>query len=205
MVDWSDVGLMLRAHRPVAWRPGTGRESGTLGYKGNGVEADSSLAARRVGRSLATRCCALLVCALAFIGTGCASVINGKSQDVKVKTTPAGATATANGMITQTTPCVFDLRREDNHVIEIKQEGYKTHRILIESTEGGAIFGNLLLGGLVGVIVDSSSGASKVLDPDEIDVVMETGSGMVIHERPKPESQPTEEGSKRRRDDATGM
>jgi PEGA domain len=122
--------------------------------------------------------------------TSCASVINGKFQTVKVNSNPPGATAIADGKMSQLTPCAFELRREESHVVEVKLEGHKTYRILVESSEGGAIFGNILLGGIIGAVVDSGTGASKVLDPDDINVEMEKGQGVVTVPRPIPETRP---------------
>lgn len=56
--------------------------------------------------------------------------------------------------------------------------GFQTARVLVESKFGGAIFGNLLLGGLIGAVVDSASSASCYLEPDEIHVVMTRGAGV---------------------------
>lgn len=42
--------------------------------------------------------------------------------------------------------------------------------MLVRSKAGGATFGNLLLGGMVGVATDSSNGANKQLSPNPLKV-----------------------------------
>lgn len=113
------------------------------------------------------------------LSQGCATIINGTSQEVTVRTDPPGAVATIDGgRLSKTTPCGFDLSRGEAHQVEVAMPGYKTTRVLVESKFGGAIFGNLLLGGIIGAVVDSASSASCYLDPDEIHIVMEAGAGV---------------------------
>lgn len=131
----------------------------------------------------------LVAVAALALSQGCATIINGTDQEVTVRTDPPGAVATVDGgRLSKTTPCAFDLSRGDAHQIEVAMPGYKTHRVLLESKFGGAIFGNLLLGGLIGAVVDSASNASRYLEPDEIHIVMERGSGLA--EWPPPSATP---------------
>ena len=71
-------------------------------------------------------------------------------------------------------PAVFILKRKGEYVVRIEKEGYQTVevKILHETAGGGAagIAGNVLISGLIGVAVDSSSGATQDLAPNPIEV-----------------------------------
>ncbi len=125
----------------------------------------------------------VLITSASLLLGGCASIINGSTKTVSIATTPPGAIA-ESGSQRKKTPCSFDLRRDEDHGIKITKEGYKTYYVQLRSVEGGAIFGNILLGGLIGVAVDAGTGASKTLEPDDIHVIMEPGFGEVEWEAP---------------------
>lgn len=116
------------------------------------------------------RCTALL--GLGLVLSGCATVINGTSQDFSVRTDPEGARANTTTGLACTTPCSFNLKRRHDLRIDLTKEGYKPEYVLVQSRMGGAIAGNLLLGGLVGGVVDASNGASNHLEPGPLYVRM---------------------------------
>ncbi len=96
---------------------------------------------------------------------GCATVINGTSQDLAFQSQPEGAViAIADGR-TCTTPCEFGMKRGTDTSVTFTKEGYKTTTLLIQSRTGGATFGNILAGGVIGAVVDGSNGASNHLYP----------------------------------------
>lgn len=97
--------------------------------------------------------------------TGCATVMNGTKVDYETKSQPDGAAVTFSNGATCTTPCKLDLRRKDDIRADISLAGYKPTYVLIQSKLGGASFGNLILGGGVGAIVDGSNGSSNRLYP----------------------------------------
>lgn len=113
---------------------------------------------------------ALLVAAGAFALSGCATVMNGPNQDLEVKTDPDGATAKLTNGYTCTTPCKVEVPRRNDMRIDIKKDGYKPTYVLVQSKLGGATFGNILAGGIVGGLVDSSNGSSKKLSPNPVSV-----------------------------------
>jgi PEGA domain len=97
---------------------------------------------------------------------GCATVINGTSQDYQIRSDPDGARASVSGTgVTCTTPCEISLKRGEDQRIDIAHEGYQSEYVLVQSRTGGAMAGNLLLGGLVGGVVDGATGASNHLYP----------------------------------------
>lgn len=93
-------------------------------------------------------------------------MLNGTSQDLDFKSDPEGAViAIADGR-TCTTPCAFGMKRGDDNSVTFTKEGYKTTTVLIQSRTGGATFGNIIAGGIIGGVVDGSNGASNHLYPN---------------------------------------
>lgn len=103
-----------------------------------------------------------------FLLSGCATVINGTSQTVTFDTDPTGAMVELATGLSCVTPCKYSLKRKDDNRVEISKEGYKTEVVYIQSRTGGAAFGNILAGGIIGGVVDGSNGASNHLYPDPV-------------------------------------
>jgi hypothetical protein len=110
--------------------------------------------------------------------SGCATVINGTSEDFAVNTDPQGATATFLDGTSCTTPCEVSLKRKNDTRIDLTRDGFEPAYVLVQSVLGGTVAGNLLLGGLVGGVVDSANGASNHLEPQPLTVrLAPRGSG----------------------------
>jgi len=110
----------------------------------------------------------LTVVALAALAVnvgGCATVVNGTRTSYTAASEPSGAAVKFSNGSTCTTPCELELRRKDDLRADISMAGYKPTYVLIQSKLGGASFGNILLGGGVGAIVDGSNGSSNRLYP----------------------------------------
>jgi hypothetical protein len=99
---------------------------------------------------------------------GCATVMNGTKTPYTTSTTPNGATVKFSNGTSCTTPCKMEMRRKDDVRADITLPGYKPTYILIQSKLGGASFGNIILGGGVGAIVDGSNGSSNRLYPNPL-------------------------------------
>lgn len=99
---------------------------------------------------------------------GCATVMNGTHTPYTANSSPEGATVKFTNGTTCTTPCTLQFRRKDDVRADISMAGYKPTYILIQSKLGGQSFGNILLGGGVGAIVDGSNGSSNRLYPNPL-------------------------------------
>jgi hypothetical protein len=99
---------------------------------------------------------------------GCATVMNGTKTPYTTDSQPMGAMVKFSNGTSCTTPCKLELRRKDDLRADITLPGYKPTYILIQSKLGGASFGNILLGGGVGAIVDGSNGSSNRLYPNPL-------------------------------------
>ncbi len=97
----------------------------------------------------------------------CATVINGSDQPLGVVTTPPGATCTLSRdgkVIAQVSPTPGQVQVEKSKhdiIIACEMAGYQKTEVIAQSTFNGATFGNLIVGGIVGVAVDAASGANN--------------------------------------------
>jgi PEGA domain len=97
--------------------------------------------------------------------TGCATVINGTSQDYQIDSMPSGAKATLSSGETCTTPCEISLKRRNDLSVAFELAGYKSETVMVQSRTGGAGVGNILLGGVIGAGVDAANGSMNSLYP----------------------------------------
>jgi uncharacterized protein YceK len=110
----------------------------------------------------------LLTAAAATSLGGCATVVNGTHTSYRTESQPTSATVKFSNGQTCTTPCKLEFRRKDHVRADISVPGYKPTYVLIQSKLGGATFGNLIAGGIVGGVVDATNGASNRLSPDPL-------------------------------------
>jgi hypothetical protein len=110
------------------------------------------------------------LCAAAIL-PGCATITGaGRDQKVKVASNPAGAEVVVDGRPCGVTPTVVQLSRKTEHDVEISHPGYEPAHVLVQRCINPWVFGNLLVGGLVGVTVDVCTDATHNLSPDDINV-----------------------------------
>ncbi|MDP3677110.1 MAG: hypothetical protein Q8R44_18740 [Novosphingobium sp.] len=121
---------------------------------------------------------------------GCATVINGTSQEVKFQSDPGGAQVKLTGGQSCTTPCEVSLKRRHDLRADFSKTGFKPAYVLIQSKTGGAMAGNLLLGGIIGGAVDAANGASNHLSPSPVNVKLAAEGtaeeSMLIGDKDKP-------------------
>jgi hypothetical protein len=67
------------------------------------------------------------------------------------------------------TPAVVEFNRKDSYLVKITNKGYKPVEVPVEyASMNGWIWGNILIGGPLGVLIDAFSGAASKLGPEEI-------------------------------------
>jgi hypothetical protein len=102
--------------------------------------------------------------------SGCASVMSGTSQTLTLDTIPSGADCSLTrkglviGRVNPTPGAVYVQRTHDDITVSCTREGYQTGSFLNKSGLEAATFGNIILGGLVGVFIDAASGANNKYD-----------------------------------------
>ena len=111
----------------------------------------------------------ILVIASASLAGGCASIVSGTSQVVSVEThqssTPVpGASCemvNSKGTYHVTTPGTITINRAYGDLsVNCTKEGMPDGVATVISSTKGMVFGNALFGGLIGVAVDTGSGAA---------------------------------------------
>lgn len=112
------------------------------------------------------------VLALVALLPACATVVEGTSDTVTLSTTPAGATCTVDrngervGAVAATPGSLRLSKSRHDLNVTCTKEGYQPSTTTASSRFTGATFGNVLVGGVVGVVVDAASGANNRYPPD---------------------------------------
>lgn len=75
-----------------------------------------------------------------------------------------------NGDYRGATPLSVSVTRKDDHRLRVECPGYPAHERLVESRFNGWVLGNLLFGGIIGLVVDIASGATSTPSPGHVDV-----------------------------------
>lgn len=107
-----------------------------------------------------------------FLISGCATIVKGTTQGIPVTSEPPGADVLVDGMLVGTTPTDVEMKRKRDHLVTIKKDGYETKTVPVLKNIGGAVFGNIIAGGLIGWGVDAASGAQNNLTPKTISVIL---------------------------------
>lgn len=124
-------------------------------------------------RSTPARLLTLTFLACTALLGGCATIIHGGNQTVKINSQPSGASVKIDGNVSGVTPTKAELSRKTSHRVEITLAGHKAYEITLEPHFNGATLGNILLGGIIGFAVDGSTGAGNTLKPDEVNAVLQ--------------------------------
>jgi len=102
----------------------------------------------------------------------CATITRGSTETFVIETTPPGAEAILSTGLYCVTPCSLRIRRRGDFVVTINREGYETVSATITSSidtaGGGALAGNIILGGIIGAGVDAGTGATLAHQPNPL-------------------------------------
>jgi len=104
--------------------------------------------------------------------SGCATIVKGTTQEVPVATDPPGADVTLDDKLYGQTPVDISMERKRDHLVTVSKDGYKPKSIPVVKSVGGAVWGNIIAGGLIGWGIDATSGAQYNLSPESISVVL---------------------------------
>jgi hypothetical protein len=101
----------------------------------------------------------------ALLVSGCATITKGSQQTVTIATDPSGAvcnmTRDAKPLaVVNPTPGSIPIEKASGSIaILCRKDGYKDAAGVLSSEFQAWTFGNIILGGLIGVVVDAASGA----------------------------------------------
>lgn len=114
---------------------------------------------------------------LSLLLTSCATLINGKTQDIAINSSPAGATVTINDEYLGITPLNVKVNRKYDFDLILSMYGYvpvsKTYSKKLNAT----ILGNFFIGGIPGLIIDFTSGSAYYFDVNN-----DSNSGIFNHD-----------------------
>lgn len=105
---------------------------------------------------------------------GCATIVRGTSQEVRVTSDPADARILVNGEDRGATPTTLNLDRGRNYQIEFQKEGFSDQVVNVNQdfTVGWPIFGNIFSWGLIGIVVDVANGSAYKLQPEQVETAL---------------------------------
>jgi hypothetical protein len=109
----------------------------------------------------------------------CATIMKGTSQDISINSNPVSAkfvVKTTGGieMFSGSTPGSVKLPKKKEYIVTITMQGFKDANISITQSFESWTIGNVICGGIIGLIVDAANGAMWKLEPDVIMVTLAT-------------------------------
>jgi len=120
----------------------------------------------------------VLLIGIIFLFSSCASIVSKSSYPISINSTPSGAKIVITDkkgieVYTGTTPATVKLEagsgffQKARYQVRFTKEGYDTKTVPVIFKLDGWYFGNLLIGGVIGMlIVDPATGAMYKLDTD---------------------------------------
>jgi hypothetical protein len=111
-----------------------------------------------------------VVIAIAVLSGGCASIISGRTATVNIDSRPTDADVVIHDkhgheVLTTHTPATVELRRKEGWVwpakytATIEKPGYQPQTVPIGSTLNPWVLGNIVIGGPIGLVIDTATGA----------------------------------------------
>jgi hypothetical protein len=108
---------------------------------------------------------ATAACLMAVLMVNCGSIVHQTTQQVHINSEPAGAAVTVecgdvNNDPKLVTPAVVTLHRKPSYCgIKLNKDGFAETELQFGRQMSPWYLGNILIGGLVGLIVDAANGA----------------------------------------------
>lgn len=99
---------------------------------------------------------------------GCATVVTGKYQNVPVTSDPPGVKVRASTGEYLITPGSFNLVRNQDHTLVAEYPACEPQQAQLKHGVQGWFWGNILLGGIIGGVVDLASGSCDKLVPKKV-------------------------------------
>ena len=99
--------------------------------------------------------------------SGCGTITQGTSQDIAISTSPPGGHCELNrrgehvASLTSTPNSVIVDKSTKDITVTCAKPGYQTASLNLESDPSLGLFGNVLIGGLIGVGIDYATGAAN--------------------------------------------
>lgn len=129
--------------------------------------------------------CAPLILAAYTLLSGCATIVHlGGNEELNVSSEPAGAKVVIDGTERGLTPLATKVERKKDHAVVLTKEGFEENQSRVESHLSWWVAGNVILGGLVGILVDVLSGGGYTIEPDAVAVTLKPIEGVTTSAAP---------------------
>ncbi len=111
-----------------------------------------------------------LAASLALLSTSCASIMTGKTDMLDVTSTPEGAHFSTNTGDSGMTPATLKVPSNRDVIFMFTMAGYQDATKVSIPHRSKWIWGNVLIGGLIGIVVDLATDTS--LTHDDVNVTL---------------------------------
>lgn len=120
----------------------------------------------------------IISCALALtlLFSSCATIVSGSKQKISFASTPSAASIFIDEVEVGKTPFELKLARNSEHAVMLKLEGYQTYQTKLTKKFNAWYLGNILIGGIIGLVIDPITGAMYNLSPDQINAQLSKGT-----------------------------
>jgi hypothetical protein len=125
------------------------------------------------------------IAALAASAAGCATIVAKSSQTITVTSVPEAASVSISNAAgvpvhSGATPMTVTLKKgrgyfkPESYIVRIVKDGFQPREITVRGAINGWYFGNIIFGGLIGMLaVDPSTGAMYTLHPEEVGATLD--------------------------------
>lgn len=104
-----------------------------------------------------------------FLLSGCSTIMNGTSHSLTVNSSVQHAKVYVNEIYKGETPISLDLPTDEKtYTIKIEADGYIPYIEVLQRKASGWVWGNIFLGGLIGLGVDMATGGLYVYEKDNV-------------------------------------
>ncbi len=110
----------------------------------------------------------LILAGISPILSSCATIIDGTRQKVSFSSNPSNADVTIDGRMIGKTPLTEDLSKKDIHTVKINLSGYHPYEMTLIKKVNSWVWGNIVLGGFIGLGVDALTGGLYELTPTQV-------------------------------------
>jgi len=125
----------------------------------------------------------IIILVIAILFQGCATLVSGSKQTIRFSSYPTQATVKINGIPYGKTPTKARLKRRGQQYIQIEMEGYKTYETTFTKRLNGWFWGNILIGGLIGMVIDAATGSMYNLTPEQMHAHFKSDIGTLYKDK----------------------
>lgn len=123
------------------------------------------------------------ILALLPLSTGCATIVGGgSSQPVSIEAAPSGAryvirSSSGIEVSSGSVPASISLSRKNEYQIDVSLPGYETRTVALSRGTNGWLWGNLVVGWILGFVIDFATGSAYKLEPAFVNVALVSAGG----------------------------